>query len=108
MNDERWYDLIEQIRTKFKITHQEEHPPHHGPGKVEVVEFEGPGGRMRLERVTRPVVLERRSHFSKRIGGETTEEFIYSEDEFSHRLTLYRWQDGAWEEEDYRRMMGAR
>ncbi len=108
MNDERWYDLIEQIRTKFKVTRQEEQPPVHGPGKIELIEFEGPGGPMRLERVTRPVILERRSHYSKRIGGQTSEELVYSESEFSHRVTLYRWVDGAWQEEDYRRMMGAR
>ena len=108
MNDERWYDLVERIRDKFKVTHEEEHPPLHGPGKVEMVEFEGPLGRLRLERVTRPAVLERRAHYSKRIGGQTSEDLVYSDSEFSHRVTLYRWVDGSWQEEDYRRMMGGR
>jgi hypothetical protein len=54
------------------------------------------------------VVVERRARYSKRVGGDTSEEFVYSEDEFSHRVTFYRWIDGAWEEEDYRGMMGPR
>jgi hypothetical protein len=107
VNDERWYDLIERIRTKFTVTLEEEHPPAHGPGKVQVVEFEGAGGRMRIERVTRPVVLERRMHYSKRLGGQSSEEFVYAENEFSHRVTLYRWVEGSWQEEDYRGMMGS-
>ena len=106
MNDDRWYSLVEQIRTKFGLLEEAEHELEHGPGKLELVEFEGPLGRMRLERVTRPVVKERRTHYSKRIGGETSEEFIYEEGEFSHRVTLYRWVAGTWQEEDYRGMMG--
>lgn len=108
MNDERWYDLTEQIRERFKVTLDTERPLDPGPGKIEEMEFEGPTGRLRLERVTRPVVIERRARFSKRTGGQTTEEFVYSKDEFSHRVTFYRWVDGAWEEQDYRGMIGPR
>lgn len=106
MNDERWYDLMERIRAKFKVTLEEEHPTPHGPGRVTRIEFDGPGGRMRLERTTRPIVLERKAHYSRRAGGETSEEFVYSENEFSDRINLFRWADGTWQEEDYRRMIG--
>lgn len=104
MNDERWYDLIESIRTKFGLLTEEEQPLEYGPGKTEIVEFQSPMGRMRLERVSRPVVKERKTHYTKRAGAGTTEEYIYEEGEFTHRVSLYRWVDGDWQEEDYRGM----
>jgi hypothetical protein len=44
--------------------------------------------------------------FSKRIGGETTDKYVYSETEMSHRVTLYQWDEeaGAWEEIDFRKL----
>ncbi len=108
MNDERWIELTERIRDTFKVTRDVEHALDPGPGKIEELEFEGPGGRMRLERVTRPVVLERRAHYSRRVGSGASEEFVYSPTEVSHRVTFYRWVDGNWEEEDFRGMPGAR
>lgn len=106
MNDERWYDLIDRIRTQFGLLDERDEPLEYGPGKRETIEFQGPMGRMRLERVSRPVVKERRTHYSKRAGGTTSEEFIYEEGEFTHRVMLLRWADGEWREEDYRGMMG--
>jgi len=105
VNDERWYEMTERIRDTFKVTRDVEHPLAPGPGRIEEIEFEGPGGRMRLERVSRPVVLERRSHYSKRASAGASEEFVYSDTEMSHRVTFYRWVDGAWQEEDFRSMM---
>ncbi|MGD8394259.1 MAG: hypothetical protein PVF43_02160 [Candidatus Eiseniibacteriota bacterium] len=104
MNDERWYDLIDRIRTQFGTVSATEEALETGPGKREVVEFESPMGRMRLERVTRPVVKEKRTHYSKRAGSATTEEYVYEEGEFTHRVSLFRWNGTDWQEEDYRGM----
>jgi hypothetical protein len=106
VNDERWYELAERIRDTFRVTLDVEHPLDPGPGRIEEIEFESPRGKMRLERVSRPVVLDRRTHFSKRIGGQMSEEFVYSDTEFSHRVAFYRWVDEGWQEEDFRNMIG--
>jgi len=104
VNDERWYDLIDRIETQFEILQNTETALDTGPGKRHVVEFKSPLGRMRIERETRPVVLERKTHYSKRAGTQATEEFVYSDTEFSQRVSLYRFVDGVWQEEDYRGM----
>jgi hypothetical protein len=106
VNDERWIELTERIRDTFRVTLDVERPLDPGPGRIEELEFESPRGRMRLERITRPLVLDRKSLFSKRAGSQTTEEYVYSEDEFSYRVTFFRWVEGAWQEEDFRSMMG--
>jgi len=106
VNDEHWFELTERIRDTFRVTLDVERPIDPGPGKIEELEFESPRGKMRLERVSRPVVLDRKAHFSKRVGGQTTEEYVYSDSEFSHRVAFYRWVDEGWQEEDFRSMMG--
>jgi 6-phosphogluconolactonase (cycloisomerase 2 family) len=59
-------------------------------GKKEVILFDGPLGRMKLEYYTKPVVLNRHTHGSRRIGSHTEVEYIYSKDEFSHQLKAYK------------------
>lgn len=106
MKDERWYDLVEQIRERFRVLRDEKQPAERGPGHVEVLEFEGPMGRMRLERLTRPAVKEVRTRYSRRAGSSTTEEYVYEEGEFSHRVILWRWDGSDWVEQDFRGIMG--
>lgn len=106
MNDEKWYYLLEEIDRKFGI---EEKNTEDVPEKRLVVEtavFTGAGGRMKLERTTRAVVLERQVKFSKRIGGGTTEKYVYSDSEKTHRVVLYGWDDAArtWQEIDFRKL----
>jgi hypothetical protein len=104
--DEKWYYLLEEIDRKFGI---EEKNTEEVPEKrltVETAIFTGAGGRMKLERTTRAVVLERQVKFSKRIGGETTEKYVYSDKEKTHRVALYRWDEetGTWQEIDFRKL----
>ena len=106
LHDEKWYYLLEEIDQKFGIDekHSEE-----VPGKrmtIETAVFTGASGRLKLERTTRAVVLERQVKFSKRIGGETIEKYVYSDKEKTHRVALYKWDEesGAWEEIDFRKL----
>lgn len=105
MNDEKWVDLIERIENKLDI---EERNEEEGPGnaRIETVIFSGPMGRMLLERTSRPLVLDRKTHYTKRAGTVAKEEFIYSETEKSHRVTLYRWTGEDWEEIEFRQLAG--
>ncbi len=106
MQDERWYDLVDRIQTQFQVDHETRQPLERGPGERHVLEFQSPMGRLKLERISRPVVLERRARYSKRANTEATEEFVYSDTESTHRVNLYRWVAGSWEEQDYRGLFG--
>lgn len=59
-------------------------------GRVEIVTFDGPLGRMKLEYYSKPIVLDRKTHGSKRIGSHTGVEYVYSNTEFSHQLKVYK------------------
>jgi hypothetical protein len=101
MTDEKWDLLVEQIRRKFRVTEDsmgEPDPRDHSVRQVLV--FEGPAGAMKLERVSRPLVVERKPIYSKRIGSGTSYEFVYHPSERTHREQLFRWANNGWEEMD--------
>jgi hypothetical protein len=106
LNDEKWYYLLEEIDRKFGIEEKDTEEVPERRMMIETAVFTGAGGRMKLERTTRAVVLERQVKFSKRIGGETIEKYVYSDTEKTHRVILYKWDEerGTWQEIDFRKL----
>ena len=106
MNDEKWYYLLEEIDRKFGIEEKNTEDVPEKRMMIETAVFTGAGGRMKLERTTRAVVLERQVKFSKRIGGETIEKYVYSDTEKTHRVVLYKWDEesNTWQEIDFRKL----
>ncbi len=106
MNDEKWYYLLEEIDRKFGIEERTTQEIPERRTTIETAIFTGASGRMKLERTTRAVILERQVKFSKRIGGETTEKYVYSDTEKTHRVVLYKWDEerGEWVEIDFRKL----
>ena len=106
LNDEKWYYLLETIDEKFGIDEKDKEEVPEKRLVVETAIFKGVGGRMKLERTTRAVIEDRQVKFSKRIGGETVEKYVYSDTEKSHRVVLYRWDEErkTWQEIDFRKL----
>jgi len=103
MTPEKWKKIIGNVKDNFKVDDEgTTHMDEEGGIDIEYVEFKGPLGRMRLEYVIRPVVLDKKTTYSKRIGSETAVEYVYSEDEKSHSLIAYKWDEGKdeWTEID--------
>ena len=102
MTDERWQDILGQIKDKFEvIDHRtQDLPEDAGPGSVEIIEFTGPLGKMKLERTTQPLVIDKKTIGSRRIGSQTKVDYIYSETEKVHKFKAYRWSedDNGWVE----------
>ncbi|MFA5048851.1 MAG: hypothetical protein WC516_07550 [Patescibacteria group bacterium] len=109
MTPERWQQTKVQIQNTFKdaeITKENLEEPE--KGEREIVLFDGPLGQMKLEYLVRPVVLEKRTHGSRRIGSQPEVEYIYSKDEFSHQMKAYKWDESQddWLEIDLRGSFG--
>jgi hypothetical protein len=106
LHDEKWYYLLEEIDRKFGIEEKNTVDVPEKRMTIETAIFTGAGGRMKLERTSRAVVLDRQIKFSRRIGGESTEKYVYSDTEKTHRVVLYRWNGGTgtWEEIDFRKL----
>jgi hypothetical protein len=101
MNDERWEGLVSMIRRKFKVTeHTTSEPDPRDRAVKETLVFDGPTGPMKLERVTRPLVVEKKPIYSHRSGSGVNYDYIYHPTEKTHREALYRWENNGWTEMD--------
>lgn len=95
MNKERWGDIKQMVEDKFDVAEQGTEELSSGPGAVEFLEFTGPLGRVRLEFIARPVVLEEKAFRARRATSDVRIERTYSDDEESHSLRVLRYDDGA-------------
>lgn len=94
MKPEKWENLIGDIKDKFEVEeHDKKHFDEQGGTDIESIIFKGPLGRMKLEFITKPVVLDKKTSYSQRIGSQVDIEYIYSEDEKTNRLMAYKWNE---------------
>lgn len=94
MSPEKWQQIKGQIQDVFKDAEiSVEKLPEPEVGEKEIVLFTGSLGRMKLEYFTRPVVLDRQTIGSRRMGAEATVKYVYAADEFSHQLKAYKWDE---------------
>jgi hypothetical protein len=106
LNDERWDELLYKIGLKSGPLDRKVETVDEGRTTVETVLFETPMGKMKLQRVSRPVVVEKKMRYSRRIGGSASPEYVYSDTDKSYRVALYRWneEESAWDEIDVRKV----
>lgn len=100
MTDERWKEIKGRIVEKFVVLCESEEALLDAPGTVEIIEFQTPAGKFRLERTDQPLVLDKKVIGSKRIGSEPKVEFVYSETERVHKFKAYQWNNEteSWKE----------
>ncbi|MFH0950990.1 MAG: hypothetical protein V1765_00765 [bacterium] len=96
MQPDRWHDLLDQVREKFKVEDEgKEHSEEYGGSQLEFVIFDGPLGRVKLEFITKPKVVDKKLTYSNRIGSDVEIDYIYSQTEKVHQFLLYRWDEAA-------------
>ena len=96
MTEEKWEEIVGRIKDEFKGV---EHKTLDGEYENETLEeliFDGPAGRMKLVRKTKPRLLEEKTHYSGRVGQSTEIEKVYSKDEFVNTIDLFCDEDGNW------------
>lgn len=94
MLPEKWENIKGNIKDNFTVEDEgEQHLEEEGGIDIEYIVFQGPLGKMRLEFVSKPIVLDKKTNYSKRIGSETMVNYVYSEAEKSYNLTAYKWSD---------------
>jgi hypothetical protein len=94
MSPEKWQNILGNIKDNFSYENESiEHLEEEGGIDIHSIEFQGPLGKMRLEYITKPVVLDKRTIYSRRIGSETKVDYVYSKDEKTNKLMAYRWDE---------------
>ena len=96
MLPEKWQEIVGKIKDSFSVEASEKrHYDEAGGTDVESIIFSGPLGRMKLEFIVKPVVLDRKTRYSNRAGQQTVIEYVYSPEEKSHKLKAYKWDEAA-------------
>jgi len=96
MLPEKWQQIVGNIKDNFKVEADgKEHFEDEGGFDVEYIVFNGPLGRMKLEFTTRPIIIDRKTKYSNRLGAETIIEYVYSPDEKNHKLKAYKWDEAV-------------
>ncbi len=103
MHREKWLDIIGLIKDKFEIIDERKEKEEIGEdvngktvmGRREIIEFNGPLGKMKLELTTRPIVVEKKTNYSRRIGSETDVKYIFSDSEETSKFIAYKWNKNS-------------
>ncbi len=107
MTNDRWEEFLETAQEKFTdvgITIEQWEEDYGGKnisGANNVVEFSLPatGDRYKVIRENRPVILEKKNHYSHRAGDTARVEYVLSETELTHKIKVYKENDyGEWDE----------
>jgi hypothetical protein len=103
MNDAAWERLADSIDARVGIDRhgRDSRPLEDRPElteQVEYIEFKQSGHKLRLERVTGPAIIDRKTHFSHRAGAAKRIENVYDEHEQASRVALLRHHKDGWEE----------
>lgn len=98
MTEEKWLETVGKIKDKFQVLEEGRREVEDIPRAfVDFIVFDGPQGRFRLERQTQPVVLDKKSLYSKTAGQASKVEYVYSDTETFSKLRVYSWDEGAQE-----------
>jgi len=103
MTKEKWQDILGRVQDNFNVIDKgEEKLEEEGGVHIEFIEFDGPIGKMRLELLDKPVVLDRKTNYSRRVGSEVQVNYTYSADERTRKMIAYKWDeaDEEWVEAD--------
>ena len=96
MSPEKWQQTVGNIKDNFKVEENEKtHLDEAGGVDIEYIIFNGPLGRMKLEFIPKPVIIDKKTKYSNRLGAETIVEYVYSPDEKSHKLKAYKWDEAV-------------
>lgn len=98
MNQEKWKDVKAKILDNFDVINQYTNTDEDGHGNVEIIEFNGPLGAIKIEFHERDVVLDKHSNYSNRIGSSMSVDYIYSDTEKTYALKVYKKVNGDWEQ----------
>ena len=104
-NDPGWEKITEAIDLKFGLTGHGSHTEpledrHDLTQHVRFIEFERSGQKFRLERITKPAVIDRKSIHGKAANAAVRFENIYDLETTTAKTVYLHWANGEWQELD--------
>jgi hypothetical protein len=94
MTKDRWDSILANIKSNFKVVEENSYFQERDGGiDVEMIVFEGPIGTMKLELLSKPLVIDKKVIYSNRIGSDAKVEYKYSDNEKSLKMKAYKWDE---------------
>jgi hypothetical protein len=105
VNDPGWEKITDAIDAKFGVTdHGRRTEPLEDNAEltqtVTHIVFSAGGEQYKMERVARPAVIDRKTHYHRAAGSLVRYENIYDPDSLTFKTLLYRRVGGDWVEID--------
>lgn len=108
MTEEKWQDIKSMAKDKFDMLEERKEPlelktgldTSQKIGEKEIMIFNSPIGKIKFEYIVKPVVLDKKEHYTKRMGTSAKTEYILSDSEYVRRLDIFQKKDGLWEKID--------
>ncbi len=93
MTQDRWNDIRQKIKESFKVL--EEYSEDLEPGTAECIEFEKPydKGILRVAFCTQPKVLDKKTLYSHRAGGDVRVDYTYSDKDEVSYMVIEQWDE---------------
>ena len=104
MTEEKWEEVKQMTNKNFEVDDNSviDLPEEQGGGQKEILIFNGPLGKMKLEYIVKPVVLGKNTIYSKRAGQQTKVDYQLSETEKVRTLLAFKYDEAGenWVEMD--------
>ncbi|MCX6740050.1 MAG: hypothetical protein NTZ49_02365 [Candidatus Parcubacteria bacterium] len=93
MSPEKWEEIKDMAKKNFEVL---ETNRNESDGVItEELIFNGPLGKMKLEFVSKPLVLSKNVHYSKRMGDTAKVDYVTSDTEKTNTLFAYKWETAS-------------
>lgn len=100
MSADLWSEILDRLEQQYgemnieKISEsREDDTGQKLTSEIQRVEFETAQGRMRVELVTAPMILDKKTHYTHTSGASANVEYILSDTEKTERIRAYRYDD---------------
>lgn len=100
MNAELWGDILDKLEDQYgpmeveKLSEtREDDTGQKLTSEIKRVEFDTAQGRMRVELVTAPMILDKKTHYTHTSGARANIEYVLSETEKTERIRAYRYDE---------------
>lgn len=94
MQEEKWQEVLEKIRSNFDIEEHETTDLEDVPNAtVETVVFNSPMGRIMVERTLKPKVVDKKTLYSSRAGAAVNVDYEYSDTDMVSTVEVFKWNE---------------
>jgi len=100
MNAELWGEILDRLEDQYGKMDVEHHTDTREDdtgqklvSEIDRVEFETAQGKMRVELVTAPMILDKKTHYTHTQGASANVEYVLSDTEKTQRIRAYRYDE---------------